>query len=102
MNGTKLMIGQWTRELLVELKPLQTIKAITTGWLHPTINQYNLSKLQLTLPPNVKKQHEVNVGISNSFGFEGIIQWLFLHPTSLEQKLKTSRFQLIWENSYLS
>lgn len=72
------------------LEAIATIKAITTGWLHPTINQdVRTSLLPLTHPsssifvlsntlcfpqnlepdvtidtvPNVKKQHEVNVGM---------------------------------------
>ncbi|CAA3028928.1 3-oxoacyl-(acyl-carrier-) synthase [Olea europaea subsp. europaea] len=54
------------------LEAIATIKAITTGWLHPTINQHNLEpEVTIDTVPNVKKQHEVNVGISNSFGFGG-------------------------------
>ncbi|KAF6151625.1 hypothetical protein GIB67_033160 [Kingdonia uniflora] len=54
------------------LEAIAVIKAITTNWLHPTINQDNLEE-QVTIDtvPNVKKQHEVHVGISNSFGFGG-------------------------------
>ncbi|KAF5938524.1 hypothetical protein HYC85_022783 [Camellia sinensis] len=70
------------------LEAIATIKAITTGWLHPTINQYNLEpEVTIDSVPNVKKKHEVNVvtsippfsnqnfifnaAISNSFGFGG-------------------------------
>ncbi|KAI3963875.1 hypothetical protein MKX01_008026 [Papaver californicum] len=54
------------------LEAIATIKAITTGWLHPTINQDNLeSEVTIDTVPNVKKQHEVHIGISNSFGFGG-------------------------------
>ncbi|BBH03485.1 3-ketoacyl-acyl carrier protein synthase I [Prunus dulcis] len=54
------------------LEAIATIKAINTGWLHPTINQDNLEPaVTIDTVPNVKKQHEVNVAISNSFGFGG-------------------------------
>ncbi|XP_030530333.1 3-oxoacyl-[acyl-carrier-protein] synthase I, chloroplastic-like [Rhodamnia argentea] len=71
MNGTKSMIGHGLGAA-GGLEAIATIKAITTGWLHPTINQDNI-ELDVTIDtvPNVKKQHEVNVAISNSFGFGG-------------------------------
>ncbi|KAH6801834.1 3-ketoacyl-acyl carrier protein synthase I [Perilla frutescens var. frutescens] len=54
------------------LEAIATIKAINTGWLHPTINQYDLEpNVTIDTVPNVKKQHQVNVAISNSFGFGG-------------------------------
>ncbi|GJT21333.1 3-oxoacyl-[acyl-carrier-protein] synthase I, chloroplastic-like protein [Tanacetum coccineum] len=54
------------------LEAIACIKAINTGWLHPTINQQNLEpQVDIDTVPNVKKQHEVNVAISNSFGFGG-------------------------------
>jgi 3-oxoacyl-[acyl-carrier-protein] synthase II len=45
------------------LEAIATIKAIETGWLHPTINQFNIEE-QVTFDtvPNVKKQHKVNIG----------------------------------------
>ncbi|CAN1254489.1 3-oxoacyl-[acyl-carrier-protein] synthase I, chloroplastic [Linum perenne] len=71
MNGTKSMIGHGLGAA-GGLEAIATIKAITTGWLHPTINQDNLEpNVTIDTVPNVKKQHEVNVGISNSFGFGG-------------------------------
>lgn len=71
MNGTKSMIGHGLGAA-GGLEAIATIKAINTGWLHPTINQDNI-ELDVTIDtvPNVKKQHEVNVAISNSFGFGG-------------------------------
>ncbi|KAG1335008.1 putative 3-oxoacyl-[acyl-carrier-protein] synthase I, chloroplastic [Cocos nucifera] len=46
------------------LEAIATIKAITTGWLHPTINQNNLEPdVTVDTIPNVKKKHEVNVGL---------------------------------------
>uniref|UniRef100_A0A9R1VBU8 3-oxoacyl-[acyl-carrier-protein] synthase I, chloroplastic n=1 Tax=Lactuca sativa TaxID=4236 RepID=A0A9R1VBU8_LACSA len=74
MNGTKArnsMIGHGLGAA-GGLEAIACIKAINTGWLHPTINQDNLEPLvDIDTVPNVKKQHEVNVAISNSFGFGG-------------------------------
>eukprot|EP01018_Ginkgo_biloba_P021075 Gb_23277 [translate_table: standard] len=71
MNGTKSMIGHCLGAT-GGLEAIATIKAITTGWLHPTINQFNIDpNVTIDTVPNVKKQHEVHVGISNSFGFGG-------------------------------
>ncbi|XP_073133229.1 3-oxoacyl-[acyl-carrier-protein] synthase I, chloroplastic-like [Henckelia pumila] len=71
MNGTKSMIGHGLGAA-GGLEAIVTIQAINTGWLHPTINQYDLEPdVTIDTVPNVKKQHEVNVAISNSFGFGG-------------------------------
>ncbi|XP_071723575.1 3-oxoacyl-[acyl-carrier-protein] synthase I, chloroplastic-like [Rutidosis leptorrhynchoides] len=71
MNGTKSIIGH-ALGASGGLEAIATIKAINTGWLHPTINQYNLEpEVTIDTVPNVKKQHQVNVAISNSFGFGG-------------------------------
>ncbi|XP_057810047.1 3-oxoacyl-[acyl-carrier-protein] synthase I, chloroplastic-like isoform X2 [Salvia miltiorrhiza] len=71
MNGTKSMIGHGLGAA-GGLEAIATIKAINTGWLHPTINQYDLEpNVTIDTVPNVKKQHQVNVAISNSFGFGG-------------------------------
>ncbi|KAJ6714312.1 POLYKETIDE SYNTHASE-RELATED [Salix viminalis] len=71
MNWTKSMIGHGLGAAGA-LEAIATIKAINTGWLHPTINQDNIEPdVTIDTVPNVKKQHEVNVGISNSFGFGG-------------------------------
>ncbi|XP_065871706.1 3-oxoacyl-[acyl-carrier-protein] synthase I, chloroplastic-like [Euphorbia lathyris] len=71
MNGTKSMTGHGLGAA-GGLEAIATIKAITTGWVHPTINQDNLEPaVTIDTVPNVKKQHQVNVGISNSFGFGG-------------------------------
>ncbi|KAJ4964733.1 hypothetical protein NE237_016582 [Protea cynaroides] len=71
MNGTKSMIGH-SLGASGALEAIATVKAITTGWLHPTINQFNLEpSVEFDTVANVKKQHEVNVAISNSFGFGG-------------------------------
>ncbi|XP_043709338.1 3-oxoacyl-[acyl-carrier-protein] synthase I, chloroplastic-like [Telopea speciosissima] len=71
INATKSMIGHCLGAA-GGLEAIATVKAITTGWLHPTINQFNPEpSVEFDTIPNVKKHHEVNVAISNSFGFGG-------------------------------
>ncbi|XP_047315355.1 3-oxoacyl-[acyl-carrier-protein] synthase I, chloroplastic [Impatiens glandulifera] len=71
MNSTKSMIGHCLGAA-GGLEAIASVKAITTGWLHPTINQFNLEpSVEFDTVANHKKQHEVNVAISNSFGFGG-------------------------------
>ncbi|KAL8137051.1 hypothetical protein V2J09_003052 [Rumex salicifolius] len=71
MNATKSMIGHGLGAS-AGLEAIVTIKAITTGWLHPTINQFNLEpEVTIDTVPNTKKRHEVNIAISNAFGFGG-------------------------------
>ncbi|CAM6107791.1 unnamed protein product [Calypogeia fissa] len=71
INGTKSMIGH-SLGGAGGLEAIVTVKAITTGWLHPTLNQHDLDPaVVFDTVPNVKKQHAVNIAISNSFGFGG-------------------------------
>ncbi|XP_044495420.1 3-oxoacyl-[acyl-carrier-protein] synthase I, chloroplastic-like [Mangifera indica] len=71
INATKSMIGH-SLGAAGGLEAIATLKAITTGWLHPTINQFNLEPaVKFDTVANKKQQFEVNVGISNSFGFGG-------------------------------
>ncbi|CAN6483377.1 unnamed protein product [Victoria cruziana] len=71
MNGTKSMIGHGLGAA-GGLEAIVTIKAITTGWLHPTLNQDDLEPdVTIDTVPNTKKKHDVHVAISNSFGFGG-------------------------------
>ncbi|KAL2321284.1 hypothetical protein Fmac_030253 [Flemingia macrophylla] len=71
INATKSMIGHCLGAA-GGLEAIATVKAITTGWLHPTINQFNPEPaVDFDTVANVKQQHEVNVAISNSFGFGG-------------------------------
>ncbi|XP_057479841.1 3-oxoacyl-[acyl-carrier-protein] synthase I, chloroplastic-like [Actinidia eriantha] len=71
MNGTKSMIGH-AIGAAGALEAIATVKAIATGWLHPTINQYNLEpEVTIDTIPNTKIKHDINVAISNSFGFGG-------------------------------
>ncbi|KAI3456038.1 hypothetical protein Pfo_012701 [Paulownia fortunei] len=71
INATKSMIGHCLGAA-GGLEAIATVKAITTGWLHPTINQFNPEpSVEFDTVANKKQQHEVNVAISNSFGFGG-------------------------------
>ncbi|XP_071688184.1 3-oxoacyl-[acyl-carrier-protein] synthase I, chloroplastic-like [Rutidosis leptorrhynchoides] len=70
-NSTKSIIGH-CMAAAGSMEAIATIKAIQTGWLHPTINQFNLEPIvEFDTVANEKKQHEINVAISNSFGFGG-------------------------------
>ncbi|GLJ39947.1 hypothetical protein SUGI_0817070 [Cryptomeria japonica] len=71
INATKSMIGHCLGAA-GGLEAIATVKAINTGWLHPTINQFNPEpSVEFDTVANAKKQHEVNVAVSNSFGFGG-------------------------------
>uniref|UniRef100_A0A7S1ETK1 3-oxoacyl-[acyl-carrier-protein] synthase I, chloroplastic n=1 Tax=Timspurckia oligopyrenoides TaxID=708627 RepID=A0A7S1ETK1_9RHOD len=71
MNGTKSMIGHGLGAA-GGLEAVATVKAVATGKLHPTINVENPeSEVDIDIVPNVMQEHEVNVAISNSFGFGG-------------------------------
>ncbi|KAJ1292172.1 hypothetical protein BS78_02G371900 [Paspalum vaginatum] len=84
MNATKSMIGHCLGAA-GGLEAIATIKAITTGWVHPTINQFNPDPAvdEFDTVREVKQWHEVQTGmpyvlynpspssISNSFGFGG-------------------------------
>ncbi|XP_047974474.1 3-oxoacyl-[acyl-carrier-protein] synthase I, chloroplastic-like [Salvia hispanica] len=71
INATKSMIGHCLGAA-GGLEAIATVKAITTGWLHPTINQFNREpSVDFDTVANKKQQHDINVAISNSFGFGG-------------------------------
>ncbi|XP_043720829.1 3-oxoacyl-[acyl-carrier-protein] synthase I, chloroplastic-like [Telopea speciosissima] len=71
INATKSMIGH-SFGAAGALEAIAVLKSITMGWLHPTINQFNVEpSVEFDTVANKKKQHEVNIGISNSFGFGG-------------------------------
>ncbi|XP_042505441.1 3-oxoacyl-[acyl-carrier-protein] synthase I, chloroplastic-like [Macadamia integrifolia] len=71
INATKSMIGHCLGAA-GGLEAIAVLKAITTGWIHPTINQFNVDPfVEFDTVANKKLQHEVNVAISNSFGFGG-------------------------------
>ncbi|XP_057797705.1 3-oxoacyl-[acyl-carrier-protein] synthase I, chloroplastic-like [Salvia miltiorrhiza] len=71
INATKSMIGHCLGAA-GGLEAIATVKAITMGWLHPTINQFNREpSVDFDTVANEKQQHDINVAISNSFGFGG-------------------------------
>lgn len=72
MNGTKSMIGHCLGAA-GGMEAIATIKAIQTGWVHPTINHdAPIEEVDgINIVPNTKQQHDITVGISNSFGFGG-------------------------------
>ncbi|GJZ10235.1 3-oxoacyl-[acyl-carrier-protein] synthase 2 [Tanacetum coccineum] len=71
MNATKSMIGH-SMAAAGGLEAIATIKSIQTGWLHPTINQFDPEPaVDFNTVPNQKQQHEINVAISTSVGIGG-------------------------------
>jgi len=72
INGTKSMTGHCLGAA-GGIEAIATLKAIETGWLHPTINiddpEPELGDLDII--PNVAKQYNITAAISNSFGFGG-------------------------------
>eukprot|EP00250_Pteridium_aquilinum_P028262 c36863_g1_i1 orf=279-1709(-) len=71
INATKSMIGHCLGAA-GGLEAIATIKAVNTGYIHPTINQFNLEPaVEFDTVADVKQKHEIHVGISNSFGFGG-------------------------------
>eukprot|EP00198_Chlamydomonas_reinhardtii_P011862 XP_001701199.1 3-ketoacyl-CoA-synthase [Chlamydomonas reinhardtii] len=59
VNGTKSMIGHCLGAA-AGVEAIATLKAIETGWLHPTLNQHNLIEevAGIDTVPNEKKQHQ--------------------------------------------
>ena len=72
INSTKSIIGHLLGGASA-VEAVATIKAIQTGWLHPTLN---LDKPEEGVDPvmvvsGTKQQQKVRVALSNSFGFGG-------------------------------
>jgi hypothetical protein len=55
---------------LLSCQAIATIKAIETGWVHPSLNQHNLidEVSGIDTVPNEKKKHEVREGQGNGEG----------------------------------
>ncbi|GIL44318.1 hypothetical protein Vafri_1823 [Volvox africanus] len=72
MNSTKSMIGHLLGGAGA-VEAVATIKAIQTGWLHPTINLHDpeAGVDLVRVVAGVKQHHPVKVALSNSFGFGG-------------------------------
>ncbi len=69
MNATKSMIGH-SLGAAGGLEAVATIKAIQTGFVHPTINLESPEDLPFATSSQ-KERLDVDVAISNSFGFGG-------------------------------
>mmetsp|Transcript_2997 Transcript_2997/g.9179 ORF Transcript_2997/g.9179 Transcript_2997/m.9179 type:complete len:463 (+) Transcript_2997:83-1471(+) len=71
MNATKSMLGHGLGAA-GGFEAVVLAKAISTGELHPTINISNPeSDVDIDIVANKSQKHDVDVGISNSFGFGG-------------------------------
>lgn len=70
MNATKSMTGH-SLGAAGGFEAIATIKAITTGNVHPTINLDNPEPGIDFMIPTTAQNHQINVAISNSFGFGG-------------------------------
>lgn len=72
MNATKSMTGHCLGAA-GGIEAIATIKGIQTGILHPTINIENPAPEigDIDIVPNVAKKHEIDIALSNSFGFGG-------------------------------
>lgn len=81
VNSTKSMIGH-TLGAAGGLEAVATIQAILRGELHPTINLENPEPETdgFDLIPNTSKKHDINVALSNSFGFGGHNSTLVFAP----------------------
>lgn len=79
MNGTKSMTGH-SLGAAGGLEAIATVKAITEGRVHPTINLENPEPGINFQLPTTAQDHQVNVAISNSFGFGGHNATLVFKP----------------------
>lgn len=72
MNSTKSMIGHCLGAA-GGIEAIATLKAIETGYVHPTINIENPEPElgDIDIVPNVKQKHSIDIALSNSFGFGG-------------------------------
>jgi 3-oxoacyl-[acyl-carrier-protein] synthase II len=71
VSSTKSMVGH-SLGASGSLEAIVCINSINDGVLHPTINQYEPDPdCDLDYIPNVAREVEVNVTLSNSFGFGG-------------------------------
>ena len=72
INATKSLIGHCLGAA-AGIEAVAVVKAIQTGWLHPTLNQVNPIEevADLDTCANEKQRLDVTAGLSNSFGFGG-------------------------------
>jgi 3-oxoacyl-[acyl-carrier-protein] synthase II len=81
MNATKSMIGHCLGAA-GGIEAIATIKAIETGMLHPTINLNEPEEEigDIDVIAHKAKPHQINVALSNSFGFGGHNSSLLFAP----------------------
>ncbi|NLE44285.1 MAG: beta-ketoacyl-ACP synthase II [Chloroflexi bacterium] len=71
VSSTKSMIGH-TLGAAGAIEAIVTIKALETGWVHPTINHECADpECDLDYVPDVARQAKPDIAMSNSFGFGG-------------------------------
>jgi len=71
MNSTKSMTGHLLGAA-GGLEAIVCVQSILDSWVHPTINLDNQDpELDLDFVPNAGRVREVNIALSNSFGFGG-------------------------------
>lgn len=79
VNATKSMIGHCLGAA-GGIEAIACLKAIETGWLHPTINVEDPEFTDIDIVANLAKQHHVTAALSNSFGFGGHNSSIILAP----------------------
>ena len=70
VSSAKSMIGH-TASASGGIEAVLTVMSIKDGIITPTINYHPDPELDLDYVPNVARKQEINVAISNSFGFGG-------------------------------
>lgn len=70
VSSAKSMIGH-TASACGGIEAVVTVMSIKDGIITPTINYHPDPELDLDYVPNVARKQEINVAISNSFGFGG-------------------------------
>lgn len=79
INATKSLIGHALGGAS-GLEAIVTIKAIETGWIHPTLNLEDPEEGLDFIVPKEKMRADIKVAISNSFGFGGHNSVIVLAP----------------------
>lgn len=71
ISSSKSMLGH-TVAACGAIESIITIMSLKNGIITPTINYYDIDEeLDLDYTPNVMKKRDINIAISNSFGFGG-------------------------------